>query len=73
MFLLRQSKTFNLPETMMVHFYTALTESVLSSSVTIWQAVATAKDKGRLQRVIQSAEKGDWQQPVSLRDPEACR
>ena len=42
---------------MMVQFYTAIIESILTSSITIWYAAATAKDKSRLQRVIQSAEK----------------
>uniref|UniRef100_A0AAQ4RFC3 Reverse transcriptase domain-containing protein n=1 Tax=Gasterosteus aculeatus aculeatus TaxID=481459 RepID=A0AAQ4RFC3_GASAC len=52
-FFLRQLKKFNL---MMVHFYTAI-ESILCSSITVWYAAATAKDKGRLQRVIRSAER----------------
>ena len=49
MYFLRQLKKFNLPKTMMVHFYTAIIESILTSSITIWYAAATAKDKGRLQ------------------------
>ncbi|KAK0153824.1 putative RNA-directed DNA polymerase from transposon BS [Merluccius polli] len=53
---LRQLKKFNLPRTIMVHFYSAI-ESILTSSITIWYSAATAKDKGRLQRVIRSAEK----------------
>ena len=39
---------------MMVHFYMAITESILASSIT---AVEAAKDKGRLQRIICCAEK----------------
>ncbi|KAK0140530.1 putative RNA-directed DNA polymerase from transposon BS [Merluccius polli] len=57
MYFLRQLKKFNLPRTMMVHFYSSTIESILTSSITIWYAAATAKDKGRLQRVIRSAEK----------------
>ena len=57
MFFLRQLKKFNLPKTMMVNFYTSIMESILTSSITIWYAAATAKDKGRLQRVIRSAER----------------
>ena len=57
MFFLRQLKKFNLPKKLMVHFYTAIIESILTSSITTWYAAATAKDKGRLQRVIHSAEK----------------
>ncbi len=41
-------KKFNLPKTMMVHFYTSIIESILTSSITIWCAASTAKDKGRL-------------------------
>ncbi|KAK0155323.1 hypothetical protein N1851_002332 [Merluccius polli] len=57
MYFLRQLKKFNLPRTMMVHFYSSIIESILTSSITIWYAAATAKDKGRLQRVIRSTEK----------------
>ncbi|KAK0135593.1 hypothetical protein N1851_028543 [Merluccius polli] len=39
-------KKFYLPKTVMVQFYTAITESILTSSITIWYAAATAKDKG---------------------------
>ncbi|KAK0139235.1 hypothetical protein N1851_024165 [Merluccius polli] len=57
MYFLWQLKKFNLPRIMMVHFYSSIIESILTSSITIWYAAATAKDKGRLQRVIRSAEK----------------
>ena len=57
MYFLRQLKKFNLPKTMMVHFYTAIIESILTSSITIWYAAATAKDKSRLQRIMHTAEK----------------
>uniref|UniRef100_A0AAQ4RWC6 Alkylated DNA repair protein AlkB homologue 8 N-terminal domain-containing protein n=1 Tax=Gasterosteus aculeatus aculeatus TaxID=481459 RepID=A0AAQ4RWC6_GASAC len=57
LFFRRQLKKFNLPKTMMIHFYTAVMESILCSSITVWYAAATAKDKGRLQRVIRSAER----------------
>lgn len=57
MYFLRQVKKFNLPKTMMVHFYSSIIESILTSSITIWYAAATAKDKSRLQCVILFAEK----------------
>uniref|UniRef100_A0A8P4G4M0 Reverse transcriptase domain-containing protein n=1 Tax=Dicentrarchus labrax TaxID=13489 RepID=A0A8P4G4M0_DICLA len=57
MYFLRQLGKFNLPKTMMVHFYTAIIEPILTSSITIWYAAATAKDKGRLQCIIRSAER----------------
>ncbi len=56
MYILQQLKKFNLPETMMVHFCTAIIESILTSSITIWYAAATGKDKGMLQRIIRTAE-----------------
>ena len=56
MFFLRQLK-FNLPQLMMVHYYTSIIESILTSSITIWYVAATAKDKGRLQRIICAAER----------------
>ncbi|KAL6112614.1 uncharacterized protein ACO6RY_09339 [Pungitius sinensis] len=42
---------------MMMHFYTDIIESILCSSITAWYAAATTKDKGRLERVIRSAER----------------
>lgn len=41
----------------MVQFYFSISESILTSSVTIWHAVASTEDEGRRQHVICSAEK----------------
>ncbi|KAK3559074.1 hypothetical protein QTP86_002986 [Hemibagrus guttatus] len=57
MYFLRQLKKILLPVKMLVNFYTAIIESVLTSSITVWFAAATARDKAKLQRVIHSAEK----------------
>ncbi|KAK3565494.1 hypothetical protein QTP86_010879 [Hemibagrus guttatus] len=57
MYFLRQLKKFLLPVKMLVNFYTAIIESILTSSITVWFAAATARDKAKLQRVIHSAEK----------------
>ncbi|KAK9541284.1 hypothetical protein VZT92_001341 [Zoarces viviparus] len=73
MYFLRQLKKFNLPKTMMVHFYRAIVESILCSSITVWDAAATAKDKGRLQRIIRSAEKVIGCNLPSLKDLFASR
>uniref|UniRef100_A0AAQ4RSH4 Alkylated DNA repair protein AlkB homologue 8 N-terminal domain-containing protein n=1 Tax=Gasterosteus aculeatus aculeatus TaxID=481459 RepID=A0AAQ4RSH4_GASAC len=73
LFFLRQLEKFNLPKTMMVHFYTAIIESILCSSITVWYAAATAKDKGRLQRVIRSAERVIGCNLPSLQDLFASR
>ncbi|KAK0154258.1 putative RNA-directed DNA polymerase from transposon BS [Merluccius polli] len=68
MYFLRQLKKFNLPKTMMVHFYTTIIDSIL--------LLHHHLDKGRLQCVIHSA---DWLQsavppgPVCLQDLEAGR
>ena len=73
MFFLRQLKKFNLPKTMMVHFYTSIIESILTSSITIWYAAATAKDKDRLQRIIRHSEKAIGCNLPSLQDLYASR
>ncbi|KAK3556478.1 hypothetical protein QTP70_008332 [Hemibagrus guttatus] len=59
MYFLQQLKKFLLPVEMLVNFYTAIIESILTSSITVWFAAATARDKAKLQRVIHSAEKID--------------
>ena len=41
----------------MTQFYTAIIESILSTSITAWYAGATARDRLRLQRVVRAAEK----------------
>ena len=78
MFLLQQLKKFNQPKTMMVHFYAAIMESILTSSITVWYAAATAEDKSRLQRIRRCAEKLigcnlPSSGPAQLQDSEACR
>ena len=47
-------------------------ESILTSSISIWYAAA-AKDKGRLQRIIRSAERGIGRNLPSLQDLYASR
>ncbi|KAF7644707.1 hypothetical protein LDENG_00217180 [Lucifuga dentata] len=58
---------------MMVVFYTSIIESILTSSITIWYAAATAKDKGRLQHIIRSAERVTGYNLPSLHDSETSR
>ena len=41
----------------MVTFYTAIIQSVLCSSITVWFGSATKLDRLRLQRVVRTAEK----------------
>ena len=73
MYFLRQLKKFNLPKAMMVHFYSTIIESILTSSISVWYAAATARDKDRLQRVIHSAEKVIGCNLPSLQDLYASR
>ncbi|KAK9513182.1 hypothetical protein VZT92_026739 [Zoarces viviparus] len=37
MYFLRQLNKFNLPKTMLVHFYRAIIESILCTSITVWR------------------------------------
>ncbi|TWW68522.1 hypothetical protein D4764_19G0003200 [Takifugu flavidus] len=50
MFFLRKLRKLNLPPRMLAQFYTAIIESILTSSITVW-------DRLRLQRVVRAAEK----------------
>ncbi|KAK0138014.1 putative RNA-directed DNA polymerase from transposon BS [Merluccius polli] len=71
MYFLRQVKKVHQP--MMVHFYIAIIESILTSSINIWYTAATAKNKSRLQRIIRSAEKVIGCNLPSLQDLYASR
>ena len=66
--IITQDLQWELPKKMMVHFYTAIFESIFTLSITIWYTAATAKDKGRLQRIIRSAEKAIGCNLPSLQD-----
>ncbi|TWW64347.1 hypothetical protein D4764_03G0013550 [Takifugu flavidus] len=57
MFFLRQLRKLKLPPRMLAQFYMAIIESILTSSITVWYAGATARDRLRLQRVVRAAEK----------------
>ncbi|KAM9793632.1 uncharacterized protein ACBT44_018006 [Syngnathus typhle] len=53
----RQLKRFNLPRELLKTFYTAIIQSVLCTSITVWFGSASKQDKHRLQRTIRNAEK----------------
>lgn len=57
LFFLRQLRKFHLPRTLLVNFYTAIIESIITLAITVWFPAAMSKDKAKLQRVIRSAEK----------------
>ncbi|KAL0157206.1 hypothetical protein M9458_048452, partial [Cirrhinus mrigala] len=57
LYFLRQLRRFNLPQELLKQFYSAITESVLCSSITVWFGSATKTDIRRLQRTVRAAEK----------------
>ncbi len=56
LYFLRQLRKFNLPQELLKQFYSAITESVLCTSITVWFSSATKSDLRRLQRVVWTAE-----------------
>ncbi|XP_051931225.1 uncharacterized protein LOC127607140 isoform X2 [Hippocampus zosterae] len=57
MYFLRLLRKHGLPQEVLRQFYTAVIESILCSSITVWFGAATKKDKIRLQRTVRTAEK----------------
>uniref|UniRef100_A0AAV2M415 Alkylated DNA repair protein AlkB homologue 8 N-terminal domain-containing protein n=1 Tax=Knipowitschia caucasica TaxID=637954 RepID=A0AAV2M415_KNICA len=73
MYFLRQLRKAKLPAQMLVQFYTAIIESILTSSITVWFAGATVRDKQRLQRIVRSAEEVIGRSLPSLQDLDATQ
>uniref|UniRef100_A0A8C5GZH2 Reverse transcriptase domain-containing protein n=1 Tax=Gouania willdenowi TaxID=441366 RepID=A0A8C5GZH2_GOUWI len=57
MYFLRQLRKFNLPQELLIMFYTSIIQSVLCTSITVWFGSSTKLDRHRLQRIIRTAEK----------------
>ncbi len=57
LYFLRQLRKFNLPQELLKHFYSAIIESVLCTSITVWFSSATKSDHRRLRRVVRTAER----------------
>ncbi|KAK3566560.1 hypothetical protein QTP86_000879, partial [Hemibagrus guttatus] len=57
LYFLRQLRKFNLPQELLIHFYSAVIESVLCTSITVWFGSATKSDMRRLQRTVRTAER----------------
>ncbi len=57
LYFLRQLRKFNLPKELLKQFYSAITEFVLCTSLTVWFSSATKSDPRRLQRVVRTAER----------------
>ncbi len=56
LYFLRQLRKFNLPQELLKQFHSAIIESVLCMSITVWFSSATKSDHRRLQRVVRTAE-----------------
>ncbi|KAK3522700.1 hypothetical protein QTP86_030096, partial [Hemibagrus guttatus] len=57
LYFLRQLRKFNLPKELLIHFDSAVIESVLCTSITVWFGSATKSDMRRLQRMVRTAER----------------
>ncbi len=57
LYFLRQLRKFNLPQELLKQFYSAIIESVLYTSITVWFSSATKSDLRRLRRVVRTAER----------------
>ncbi len=55
LYFLRQLR--NLPQELLKQFYSAIIESVLCTSITVWFSSATKSDLRRLRRVVRTAER----------------
>ncbi len=54
LYFLRQLRKFNLPQELLIQFYSAIIESVLCMSITVWFSSATKSDLRRLRRVVRT-------------------
>ncbi len=57
LYFLRQLRKFNLQQELLIQFYSAIIESVLCMSITVWFSSATKSDLRRLRRVVRAAER----------------
>ncbi len=57
LYFLHQLMKFNLPQELLIQLYSAIIESVLCTSITVWFSSATKSDLKRLWRVVRTAER----------------
>ena len=57
MYFLRTLSSFNIQQRILVNFYRAIIESILTRSITVWFGSATQSDITRMNNVICSAQK----------------
>ncbi|KAI3374205.1 hypothetical protein L3Q82_006064 [Scortum barcoo] len=50
-------RKFNLPQELLIQFYTTIIQSVLCTSITVWFGSTTKQDRNRLQQTVRTAEK----------------
>ncbi len=67
LYFLHQLRKFNLPQELLKQFYSAIIESVLCTSITVWFSSATKSDLRRLWRVVRTAERIIGTPPYSPR------
>ncbi len=58
LYFLHQLRKFNLPQEQLKQFYSAIIESILCTSITVWFSSATKYDLRRLRRVVRTAAGG---------------
>ena len=57
LFFLRQLKKFWLSQDVLIRFYRATIESILTFSITVWYGNATQKNRNSLERIVKTASK----------------
>ncbi len=57
LYFLRQLRKFNLSQELQKQFYSAITESVLCMSITVWFSSATKSDLWRMQSLVRTVER----------------
>ncbi len=57
LYFLRLLRKFNLPQELLIQFYSTIIESILCTSITVWFSSATKSDLRRLRRVVWTAKR----------------
>ncbi len=57
LYFLRQLRKINLPQELLKQFYSAIIESILCTSITVWFSSATKSDHRRLRSVVRTADR----------------
>jgi hypothetical protein len=57
LFFLRQLRSFHVSQPLLLKFYRAVIESVLTQSMIVWWGNATADDRKRISRIVRTASK----------------